>query len=76
MTTPIYRTNNTLVLRTDELERIKTQMAERARVWRIWCALFIFVVVFGSWVWVLLVQFGQIGLSLESLRSDCRHGIS
>jgi len=47
------RTNNTLVLTGDEFTQIKDRMRRSARPWRIWCGVFIFALVFGTWVWAL-----------------------
>lgn len=67
------RTNNTLVLSADEISQLKKQMETRARVWRGWCAIAIFLLVFGSWCWVVVIQLGDAGINMnawQQLRSN------
>jgi hypothetical protein len=45
------RNNNTLVLTAEGLGEIKARISQDARPWRLWCAILIFLVVFGSWIW-------------------------
>jgi hypothetical protein len=58
------RNNNTLVLTASELGEIKTRMAHEARPWRFWCAVLIFLVVFGGWIWASYTEVVRANLDL------------
>ncbi len=66
-TVEALRDNNTLVLTSEELGEIKARMAREARPWRLWCAVLIFLVVFGGWIWASYTEIVRANLDWSQI---------
>lgn len=67
-TVEALRNNNTLVLTAEELSVINARMSHDARPWRLWCAILIFLVVFGGWIWASYTEIARADLGWSQIR--------
>lgn len=59
VTLDALKINNAALLAPDDIDRIYTQIKTRTRTWRLWSAIWVFLLVLLSWLWFAFWNFSQ-----------------